>query len=122
MPNTSNPFQYNTKERFDIGANRVLTNQIIKAALSGCGDPFGFVTAAFKIDADPLELLQTAPGLIHTLSAGGHLKKGTFLGEDADALAAILDKLISVLAHARSGDEFASKRVQAIEKRVQLKV
>lgn len=84
--------------------------------LSHYGHPFSFVTMALEIDSDPVELLQTAPGITEVLEAAGHLKKGSLTEEDGWVLATILDELISTLALARSGDEFAGKQIQAVGK------
>ena len=95
---------------------RELLNLALQGLLSHYGHPFSFVTMAFKIDSDPVELLQTAPGITQTLVAAGHLKKGTLLEQDGWVLATILDHLVSTLARARSGDEFAGRQIQAVGK------
>ena len=95
---------------------REFLNIALRGLLSHYGDPFGFVELAFKIDTDPVELLQTAPGLIDTLEVSGHLKKGTLLEDDAFVFVAIIHDLISVLARARAGDEVAGMQIKAVEK------
>jgi len=95
---------------------RELLNLALRGLLSHYGDPFGLVIGAFGIDSDPVELLQTAPGLTETLMAAGYLKKGKLAEEDGWVINSILDDLISTLAEARSGDEFAKKQIRAIEK------
>lgn len=95
---------------------RELLDLALQGLLSHYGHPFSFVTTAFKIDSDPVELLQTAPGITQTLVAAGHLKKGTLSEQDGRVLATILDHLVSTLARARSGDKYAVKQIRAIEK------
>jgi hypothetical protein len=116
MSKARNPLHYNTQKRFDVDENRDLTNEILKAALRMYGDPFGFVTAAFQIEADPLDLLQNAPGITQVLEAAGRIRKGTLLEVDGHTLADIIDELLPVLEQARAGDEFAEKRILAIFK------
>jgi hypothetical protein len=95
---------------------RELLNVALEGLLQHFGHPFGFIIGALDIDSDPVEVLQTAPGILWVLMAAGHLKKGTLSDDSAGWLAGLIKDLVSTLIQSDAGDGFAKKRIQAIDK------
>ncbi len=95
---------------------RQLLNIALEGLLQHFGHPFGVIIEGLDIDSDPVELFQTAPGIIDVLEAAGHLKKGTLSERSAGWLAGLIDDLVNTFVESDAGDEFAKKRIEVIAK------
>lgn len=103
------PREYSAEER-------ELLNLVLRDLLSIYGEPFGVITHVTQTDADPVELLQNAPGIIDVLEAAGHYKKGSLSRDSALWLQTLIDQLVSTLVRKDAGDEFAEKQIEAVQK------
>ncbi len=101
---------------FDFGEDREMVNEILVAALKHYGYPFDVAAGECDGNADPLYLLQNAPGLFCVLRAAALVKKGSLSKSDASMLHAFLDGVVSLLARVSAGDELAMNQFKAADK------
>lgn len=103
------PHKYSKKER-------QLLNDVLEDLLSIYGHPVSVIKHRLQIDVDHVELFQNAPGIVEVMEAAGHYLKGTLPKQQAIWFANLIDDMLATLVRANTGNEFARKQMEVVEK------